>query len=206
MSGRRGPGTRVRGSIASFRRVEGRQPDVSLRELFIVFLRSGFEFGAGIGMIAFLHREFVEKRRAISPKEFLHLYGLGRIVPSGTLSAIAVAVGDHFRGILGSTVALIAMILPSFVLTVALVVPFQALESGGVMAVLNVTLLPATLAVLIAGSIRMGRQYSWPSVEFALMVIAAVAVLSTGLSVPVTLLAGGVAGAIFIRDDKRQPE
>ena len=47
--------------------------------------------------------------------EFLTIYGIGRIVPSGTMTALAVAYGYKFGGLTGTVIALAALSLPVFV-------------------------------------------------------------------------------------------
>ena len=58
-------------------------------------------FGAGTGMSAVLQDELVRKRQAIDVAEFMALYGLARLVPSGSMTALAVAVGYRYQGIAG---------------------------------------------------------------------------------------------------------
>jgi len=56
---------------------------ITRRALFGIFVKAGLAFGGGLGILAVLEQELVIKRRAIDREEFLRLYGLGRIVPSG---------------------------------------------------------------------------------------------------------------------------
>ena len=62
---------------------------IGLKELFVIFLRAGLAFGGGLGILAVLEDELVTKRQALTREEFLADYALGRIVPSGTMSALA---------------------------------------------------------------------------------------------------------------------
>src|SRR5882724_10107976 len=91
-------------------------------ELFSIFLKAGLAFGGGLGILAVLEQELVDQRRAVTREEFLGAYGIGRIVPSGTMTALAIAYGYKFGGLSGTVIALTALSLPVFVLTVALTV------------------------------------------------------------------------------------
>ena len=62
---------------------------VSLRSLFLLFLKIGLSFGAGTGMSAALQDELVRKRQSMARGEFMALYGLARLVPSGSMTALA---------------------------------------------------------------------------------------------------------------------
>jgi chromate transport protein ChrA len=70
-----------------------------------------------------LEAELVSRRRLVSREEFLTIYGVGRIVPSGTMTALAVAYGYKFGDMLGTIVALSALALPAFIRSVALTLP-----------------------------------------------------------------------------------
>ncbi len=61
--------------------------------------------GGGLGILAVLEEELVDKLRAVTKDEFLTIYGIGRIVPSGTMTALAVAYGYKFCGMSGTVIA-----------------------------------------------------------------------------------------------------
>jgi len=169
-----------------------------LWQLFVLFFRVGMSFGAGTGMSAVLQAELV-RRQAMPRDEFMTLYGLARIVPAGTMTALAVAIGYRARGLLGTLVALVAMILPAFVLTVLLTVAYTLLAGSAAFRVLNVTLMPAALALVIVSSLRLGQEFFTPSVELALATLAFLGVLLLGLNPSLVLIAGGLVGAVAVR-------
>ncbi len=74
-------------------------------ELFSIFFKAGLAFGGGLGILAVLEDELVSKRHAVSRDEFLSIYGIGRIVPSGTMTALAVTYGYKFGGLSGTLFA-----------------------------------------------------------------------------------------------------
>jgi chromate transporter len=100
---------------------------VTRSELFLIFLKAGLAFGGGLGILAVLEDELVSKRRAVTREEFLTIYGVGRIVPSGTMTALAVAYGYKFGGMPGTVIALLALSLPVFVLTIVLTIAYVRL-------------------------------------------------------------------------------
>src|SRR4051794_6255014 len=109
----------------SFPRASG--ATVSLRALLLLFLKIGFSFGAGTGMSAVLQDELVRKRQAIGRGEFMVLYGLARLVPSGSMTALAVAIGYRYQRLLGTAVVLLAMIAPGFSVMVLLTIGYTLL-------------------------------------------------------------------------------
>jgi chromate transporter len=173
---------------------------ISLPALFLLFLRIGLSFGAGTGMSAVLQEELVRKREAIGRGEFITLYGLARLVPSGSMTALAVAVGYRYQGIPGTVVVLLAMILPAFIITVALTVAYTLLAGSAALAVVNLTLMPAALAVVVVSAYRLGREFLTGSLELILAVAGGGGVLLLGINPSLILIAGGLIGAWALGD------
>jgi chromate transport protein ChrA len=128
------------------------------------------------------------------------LFGLARLVPSGSMTALAVAIGYRYQGLPGTVVVLLSMILPSFVLTLLLTIAYTLLSNSAAFRVLNLTLMPAALAIVIFSAYGLGREYLRPSIELALMVGGAATILVLGWNPALVLLAGGAIGALAIRD------
>ena len=166
---------------------------IGLKDLFTIFLRAGFAFGGGLGILAVLEDEFVTKRQALTREEFLTDYALGRIVPSGTMSALAADFGYRFGGFPGTVVALVAMILPAFTLSVTLSAAYVVLAGSAVLELLPLTILPAALAFIVAAALRLGRDITFPSVEALLAAAAFVGVAVFRLSPALLLFGGGIA-------------
>ena len=189
---------------------------VSLRALFALFLKIGLSFGAGTGMSAVLQDELVRKRRAMPRSEFMVMYGLARLVPSGSMTALAVAIGYRYQRLAGTVIVLLAMIGPGFTLMVLLTVAYTLLVGSPAMQVLSVTLMPAAVALVIVSTYRLGSEFLKferfefrsgrfgrtllvPSVELALVVAGGASVLLFGFSPALVLIAGGIVGALVIR-------
>jgi chromate transport protein ChrA len=134
------------------------------------------------------------------------LYGLARLVPSGSMTALAVAVGYRYQGFLGTLVVLVAMILPAFVLTVLLTVAYTLLVGSFAFHVVNLTLMPAALALVVVSAFRLGQEFFTPSLELLLAIGAGAGVLLLGLNPSLMLLAGGLIGAIALRDAATEDE
>jgi len=166
--------------------------------LFRLFLKIGLSFGAGTGMSAVLQEELVRKRQAMDRGEFMALYGLARLVPSGSMTALAVAIGYRYQGFFGTLVVLAAMILPAFVLTVLLTIAYTLLAGSAALRVINLTLMPAALAVVAVSAYRLGGEFFTPSLELVLAVAAGAGVLFLGLNPSLVLLAGGLIGAFAL--------
>jgi chromate transporter len=176
--------------------VPGTTAKLRQRDLFWIFLKAGLAFGGGLGILAVLEDEFVSKRGLVSSEDFLAIYGLGRVVPSGTMTALAVAYGYRFGGVLGTVVALTAMALPALTLTILLTVAYGLLRRGHVLNWLEVSVLPAALAFIVAAAVKLGKSIFSPSLDLALAVSAFVAAVFLNVNPSILLVAGGVLGIL----------
>jgi chromate transporter len=167
--------------------------------LFLIFLKAGLAFGGGLGILAVLEEELVTRRKAVSREDFLTYYGISRIVPSGSMTALAVAYGYRLGGFLGTVVALTAMVIPALVLTVLLTMLYQVLRDTNMLAWLEVSVLPAALALILAAAIKLGKDVFRPSAEFVLAAAAFAAVFFLKWNPALVLLAGGLAGIVAFR-------
>jgi len=172
----------------------------------LIFFKAGLAFGGGLGILAVLEDEIVTKRRAVSRDEFLTIYGIGRVVPSGTMTALAVAYGYKFGGMFGTLVTLAALALPAFILTIALTVAYHYLKNSRLFDLLPVTILPAALALIVVAALKLGKDVFHPSRELVVAGAAFALALFLRLNPALILLAGGVLGAFALRDVEEQKE
>jgi chromate transporter len=185
----------------------GAAAPITRRALFGIFLRAGLAFGGGLGILAVLERELVTRRQAVDREEFLRLYGLGRVVPSGTMTALAVAYGYRFAGMLGTVIALSGLVLPALVLTIALTAAYGILRrQAGLLDLLPVTILPAALAFIVVAALRLGREVFRPSRELLLASGAFLGAAVLHLNPVVLLLAGGAAGMLLFGRERSDRE
>ncbi len=179
-------------------------PRLAPVQIFRVFFKAGCGFGGGLGVLALLEDELVTRRRIMDRNDLITLWGIGRIVPCGTMTAVTVAIGYRYGGFLGSVVALVAVILPGFLCTVALAAAYSVLGHGAALGFVQVTLLPAALALILASAVRLGRDIARPSFELVLAVAALFAAVVLRVNPTVLLLGGGIIGAFFLAGPKRQ--
>lgn len=175
------------------------RPEIGLRDLFGIFLRSGLTYGGGTTIAALLQRELVDRRRFIARSEFMELFGLARIVPTGSIAAIAVAYGHRFQRMRGTLVALAGMILPGWLLTVLLAAVYTELSGTRLMDIVDLTLAPATIAIVVISTLKLAEEFLRPSVELALAVTAFLLAAVFRVDPSLLLIAGGLAGALAIR-------
>jgi len=170
--------------------------------LFMLFLRAGMSFGGGLAIMAVLSKELVDRRRAIARRDFLTMYALARIVPSGTMTGLAVAIGYYFAGFLGTFVALAGVALPGLLPTLALVVLYDAVRGSPWFDLLPLTLLPAAVGLIAGAVVSLAREVKLP-LEIGLAAAALVGALILRVDPAILIVAGGAAGAFLLRGEEK---
>ena len=97
------------------------QPDYSLRELVLYFLKLGaIGFGGPVALVGYMHRDLVEKRKWITDEDYKEGLALAQLAPGPLAAQLSIYLGYvHYR-ILGATLAGVAFVLPSFLMVLAL--------------------------------------------------------------------------------------
>lgn len=98
--------------------------------LFFTMLKIGlFTFGGGYAMIALLENEFVEKKKYVEKEEFLDMVAIAESTPGPIAINAATYLGYKQLGFLGSLVATVGVVIPSFVIIFAISLFFDAFLS-----------------------------------------------------------------------------
>lgn len=86
-------------------------------ELFYIFFKLGlFTFGGGYAMIPQIKEIVVEKKKWISEDEMLEILAIAESTPGPIAINMATFIGAEQGGILGSIVATLGVVLPSFII------------------------------------------------------------------------------------------
>lgn len=88
-----------------------------LWELFLVFFKLGaFTIGGGIAMIPLLQESMVDDKKWFTLDEFVEMIAICQSLPGVVAVNMATFVGYRRKGLIGSAVATIAVVLPSFLI------------------------------------------------------------------------------------------
>ena len=90
---------------------------MTLFKLFISFLKIGaFSFGGGYAMLPLIKKEIIVVRGWLSVKEFIDILAVVEMTPGPIAINSATFLGYRVAGVLGSIVATMGVILPSFII------------------------------------------------------------------------------------------
>ena len=92
-----------------------------LWQLFLTFFKIGaFTFGGGYAMIPLIQRETVENHKWITDDDILEIIAIAESTPGPIAINSATFVGYRTAGVLGAMCATIGVVIPSFVIILAI--------------------------------------------------------------------------------------
>ena len=104
-----------------------------LWQIFVTFFKIGaFTFGGGYAMIPLIQHEAAEKRKWVTDEDILDIVAIAESTPGPIAINSATFVGYRTCGVMGSFCATLGVVLPSFVIILAisfLLQQFQNLQA-----------------------------------------------------------------------------
>ncbi len=102
----------------------------NILQVFLSFLKiGGFTFGGGYAMIPLIQNEAVEKRHWVTDDDILEIITIAESTPGPIAINSATFVGYKAAGVLGSVFATLGVVLPSFVIILAISFALQQFQS-----------------------------------------------------------------------------
>ena len=175
-------------------------PPVTLPALFGMYLRLGLTtFGGGLS--AWMHREMVVRRRWLDEPTFLTGMTISQILPGGNAVNLAIYIGLHLRGGIGAGLALLGMMLPPFLLILALGAAYDRFGASVALGAVLAGIACVGAAMTFATAIRSGRQIrrDWPMIAVAAATFLAVGVVRLPLLPVIGVLAPLSIGIALFR-------
>lgn len=132
-------------------------------QLFYTFFKIGlFGFGGGYAMISMIQGEVVTRHEWLSSNEFTDIIAISQMTPgpiginSATYVGYSAVVNEgysHAVGILGSTIATVSVVLPSFILMVLISKFFLKYQKHPIIASVFEGLRPGVVGLLAAAAL-----------------------------------------------------
>lgn len=175
----------------------------SIARLFWFFLRIGCTaFGGFMSLISIIQIELTEKRRVMEQKDMLNGIALASILPGPVAVNVTAYAGFRLYGVAGAAAAMLAVILPSFVLMIAAAELYLRWgELPVIRAVFN-GIIPAIVAVILQAGWNIGRKTVTGVKPFAVALAAALAIIVfKGFYVTLAVIfIAGALGPLLFRD------
>jgi chromate transporter len=153
-------------------------------------------FGGGVGMLALLRQEVVERRRWIGDAQLSVAVAMGQMLPGPFVSNYAEYIGYELRGMSGMITAAVALLAPCLLLMVVLSAFYFRYGSLPIVTRLFAGVQPVVVGILGWATWSIGRA-NIRSRKAAVIGAVAAAALFFGGDVLLVVLGCGVLGIVF---------
>lgn len=153
--------------------VQNKPDQVSLTFLFLTFLKIGsLAFGGYMALISVIENVIVKRLKLISHDDMLDGVSLANLLPGPMAVNVVAFTGYKIKGRIGALVATTAVILPSFLLILAL--SYVYFNFGEVINLTNIFhgFMPAVAAIVFSVAWRLGKKTITGKVEILIAIIA----------------------------------
>jgi len=178
-------------------------------QLFWTFFKLGlFTIGGGMAMIPLIQGIVVDQKKWMTEEEAVDCIAVSQGLPGVIAINMATYIGNYKKGIMGAVIATIGVILPSFIIIIAVV---ELLRGIGDNVYVNgaLTGIKAAATALIAYSAyKVGRQVLKGPFSWVLAIVTFVVIVWLKVNSVWAIIAGIFAGIIYskIRGSKSGAE
>ncbi len=169
-----------------------------LLDLFLTFFKIGvFGFGGGYAMLSLIQEEVTDVHLWLTQSEFLDIVAIAEMTPGPIAINMATFVGHELFGFLGSAIATLGVVLPSFIVVLILVHIFLKIQQNkGVQNALS-GIRPAVLALIASAAITLTGDAIVDVSGVIIAFIAFIAVAFKKVNPLIVLILSGVVGAVI---------
>ena len=169
--------------------------------LFLSIFKIGaFTFGGGYAMIPLIEEEVVKNKKWLSKEEFVDVLVVAQSLPGALAINTSIFLGYRIFGILGAITALLAAILPSFFIIIAIAIFFmQFRDNYYVNAAFNGIKAAVPMLVLV-GAISLSKGLPKNIRTIITIIIGLLALVVFNIHPVLVIIIAGIYGAIFLKE------
>lgn len=168
-----------------------------LLKLFVSTLYlSAFTFGGGYVIVTLMKKKFVDQYHWIEENEMLDLIAIAQSAPGAIAVNGAIVVGYKLAGMAGAVTAIVATIIPPFVIISLISVFYNAFRSNSIISQMLEGMQAGVGAVIAAVVFEMGAGvvHGKNPVSMAIMVLVFLAACVLGINVVYIVIVCGLFG------------
>ncbi|MEG0923923.1 MAG: chromate transporter [Anaerovoracaceae bacterium] len=169
-----------------------------LIQLFCTFFKLGiFTIGGGMAMIPLMQNIVVDKKGWMNEEEIVDCLAVSQGLPGVIAINMATYVGNQKKGIWGSIVATIGVILPSFIIIILVVEFLQTMGDNKYIAGALVGIKASATGLIAFSAYKVGKQVLTGGFQWVMAILAFTAVVFLKVNAVWTIIVGIAAGIIY---------
>ena len=162
-------------------------------KLFITFFKIGaFTFGGGYAMIPLIQHEVSEKNKWITDEDILEIVAIAESTPGPIAINSATFVGYRVCGVLGSVAATLGVVLPSFMIILAISFVLAAFQELRAVQYAFMGIRAGVLALVLKALISMFKKCPKGWVSYTVIAFAALVGIFTDINVFLIIIASAL--------------
>ena len=167
-------------------------------QIFWTFTKIGaFTIGGGYAMLPLIEKEIVVKKKWIEATEFIDRIAISQSLPGVFAVNISILTGYRLKGNIGSIVAALGTILPSFLIILLIATLFRQFNENIYVMKAFKAIRPAVVALIAVPVFSTAKEISINIRTVIIPVAAAFLIWYMGVSPVYVVLAAAIGGIVY---------
>lgn len=171
-------------------------------EMFMAIFKIGaFTFGGGYAMIPLIEEEIVNRNKWLTKEEFMDILVVAQSLPGALAINTSIFIGYRLFGISGGIIALLAVILPSFLIILLVAVFFMQFRYNVYVNAAFKGISAAVPMLVFMGAVSLTKGLEKTSRTIITIIIGLIALIFFKINPIVIIVSAATYGAIFLRKE-----
>ncbi|MDI3481505.1 MAG: chromate transporter [Tepidanaerobacteraceae bacterium] len=180
---------------------------LSLKEMLIMFwafFKIGtFTLGGGFAMIPLMKVEMVDKQKWIKEEEFLDIIAVTQSAPGAVAINSSIYIGYRLAGFLGSVIATLGTVLPSFLIILCVVSFYADMKANPYVKKAFCGIYPAIVVLILAAAINLWKAAFRDKAGIVIALLSLAALVVFDVHPILVIVVSGLVG-IFLKKTAKQ--
>lgn len=156
-------------------------------------------FGGPQAHLAYLLKEFVEKRRYVSEEELMELNALSQILPGPSSTQTLVGIAWKTGGLRLAIITFFIWVIPSAAMMCIAAISYKMFVEKGMFTHAFRFIQPVTVGIVASAAYTFGRKFlkSELSILLSISAMAATLILRSAYAFPILIMMGGIISSAF---------
>lgn len=169
-------------------------------EMFIAFFKIGaFAFGGGYAMIPLIEEEVVNNKKWLEKEEFMDVLVVSQSLPGALAVNCSIFLGYKIGGLIGAIMALLAVILPSFIIIIIIAAFFMQFRDNYYINAAFKGITAAVPMLVLVGAISLSKGLEKSTRTIVTIIVALIALTLFDIHPIIVIIVSAIYGVIFLR-------
>lgn len=183
--------------------VDSKKKESSLLQIFLTFAKIGpMTFGGGYAMIPLIEKEVVERKGWVKESDIADVFAISESIPGAIAINSSTFVGYKIKGIPGAIVAMLGILLPTFLIVLILCIAFLSVQGNPYIEAAFKGIRAAIVALITYAGIKIGRTGVFDKSTLAIAIGTTFLLLIFHMN-PILLIVCGAFVGISVNQLKR---